>query len=369
MGNGKSVMSKQDLNIILVAGGTGGHLFSALSVAEELQKRNLTPHFITDKRCQPYLPSNMPAKVYIIDIYLKTSGILNKIKAIYRLFIAIFNAFLLLRKLRPDAVMGFGGYPSFPALFAARLLSLPIFLHESDCFLGKTNSFFSRYAKMIFLSATDTKNITSLPQDKLFVSGRIVREAIRNLNVNYDAYAKVFTIFIFGGSQGARFFSDIVPEAIEKVRDMAPDCEIEIVQQAALEEQEDLKNRYRKLGIKHDVEKFFFNINEIYARAQLLICRAGASTLGEMIVTHIPAILVPYPFASGDHQFHNASAIAAENAGWCYRQNALTSDILAHKIAHLMQNRALLEATSCELAKLDNKDAVKLLVDCLLQKI
>lgn len=354
--------------ILLAAGGTGGHLFPAIAIAEELTKAQSNVHLITDLRCQKYLTDDLPLTAHIIDLHLKMSGIVNKIKSIIKLFSACVRSVALIRKIKPDAIIGFGGYPSFPAMAAARILRIPMIIQEQNCFLGKSNRFFAKSAQIIALSYKETDNIDIEFKSKILFTGDIVRSKIRNLSEKKDFKTPNFHLFIFGGSQGAKVFSTLVPDAITELKKINPEINLTITQQAGKQEQKDLKKCYDKLKIKHELAEFFHNMPEIYDKSQLVIARSGASTIAELTNIGLSAIFIPYPYAAEDHQYFNATAIANDNASWCYRQNDISATILAKKLNELISNRNLLIQASKKLLS-RKSDGAKYLADTVLKII
>ncbi len=347
---------KKKRAILLAAGGTGGHLFPAIAIAEELLKiqspnnhynNNITDiHLITDLRCQKYLTDDLSFNIHIVDLHLSMFGFINKIKSVIKLLRACIKTAILLRKIKPDIVIGFGGYPSFPSLLAARLFRIPIIIQEQNCFLGKTNCYFARYAKLIALSYEKTKNIDTKLKSKLLFTGDVVRSNIQNLVEKNNFYNKDFHLFVFGGSQGAKIFSDLVPKAIEKLKIINPSIDISVTQQAKKEDQNKLAEFYKKLNVTYEISDFFHNISEIYNKSQLVIARSGASTIAELSNIGLPAIFIPYPYAADNHQYFNAKDLENSNASWCYAQKDISSLILAEKINELITNRDLLTQAS-----------------------
>lgn len=332
------------MKIIVSAGGTGGHLFPAIAIGEELMLQGHEVHLITDLRCQKYLSPDLKLKTHIIDSKLKNSGLFAKIALLISFSVAFVRSLKLLFALKPDLIIGFGGYPTFPPLFASLALKIPIMLHEQNCFLGKVNRFFAKYSVKIGLAYEDTKNLpVNVSKEKFIVTGDIIRQNVRDLPKKKGFAGDLFTIFIFGGSQSAKIFSTLVPEAVQKLQELAPKTKLQIIQQAAEGEQAQIAQRYSKLQIAHQISDFFHNISEQYQKADLVISRAGASTIAELSYIGMPAIFIPFPFAAEDHQLHNAKAVEVAGGGWCYQQNMITSDILAGKILELIQNPALLE--------------------------
>ena len=354
--------------ILLSAGGTGGHFFPAIALTDELKKSGCNIHLITDKRCEKYLNSEMQIDHNIVDLHIKTSGIMNKIKSAFQLITACIKTLFLLMRIKPDAVIGFGGYPTFPSLLAAKTLHIPIILQEQNCFLGKSNRFFASGAKLIALAYPETDNIDDKLKEKITITGDIVRSSIKKLPKKKSFDSKEFNLFIFGGSQGAKIFSSLIPEAIELLLAKNPNIQLSITQQASLEHQEELTERYSKLGIKHELSDFFHNMHEIYHNSQLVVSRSGASTIAELASIGLPAIFIPYPHAAEDHQYFNAKAIADSGASWYLRQNDASAEALSEKLAELITDRTLLKNASKNLATRKN-DGAKNLADTVLKII
>lgn len=332
--------------ILLAAGGTGGHLFPAIAIAEELKKSKASVHLITDLRCEKYLTADLPITPHIINLHINMSGLRAKIKSITKIMVACFKAIILVRKLKPNVIVGFGGYPSFPAMAAGVLLNIPIIIHEQNCFLGKSNRIFARFAKIVALSYKETKNIDAKFKPKLVLTGDVVRSQIYNLPAKKNFSTKSFHLFVVGGSQGAKIFSTLIPDAITELKKLNPNVSISITQQAAKADQADITKIYKKLGITHELSEFFHNIPEIYKKSHLAIARSGAGTIAELTSIGLPAIFIPFPYAAEDHQYFNANAITESNAGWCYRQSKISALILAKKLNELAQNRKMLEEAS-----------------------
>ncbi|MCX4083532.1 undecaprenyldiphospho-muramoylpentapeptide beta-N-acetylglucosaminyltransferase [Rickettsia hoogstraalii] len=353
--------------IILVAGGTGGHFFPAVALGEELVKRGYEVHFITDLRCKKYINQDMKVIFHILD--LKRS--INIFLFLPNLSIAILKAIKLLYNIRSSAIIGFGGYPVIAPMFAAIFLRVPIIIHEQNSYLGKVNKFFASFAKKIAISYEDVKNLPEFAKSKIVVTGGIVRENIRNVchsreggnleklslvpRFRGDDIKKskdnIFTIFIFGGSQGAKLFSELIPASIQILIQKEPKLKLHIIQQAALDDQEKIKDIYSKLNINYEFAEFFDNMALKYKEADLVISRAGASTIEELTYIGLPAIFIPLPSAADNHQYYNAKLLADKKAGWCLEQNNISAGKLADKILDLINNPKILEDASQNLLK------------------
>ena len=358
--------------IVLVAGGTGGHFFPAVALAEELVKREYKVHFITDLRCKKYINQDMKVIFHILN--LKRSS--NIFLFLPRLSIALLKASRLLYNVKPSIIVGFGGYPVIAPMFAAIFLRVPIIIHEQNSCLGKVNKFFASFAKKIAISHENIKNLPEFVKGKIVVTGGLVRRNVRDIlfihNVchsregrnleklgpdprfhGYDIKRSnnIFTIFIFGGSQGAKLFSELIPASIQILMQKQPSLELNIIQQAALDDQVKIKDIYSKLNVTYAFAEFFDNIVLQYKEADLVISRAGASTIEELTYIGLPAIFIPLPSAADDHQYYNAKLLEDKKAGWCLEQNNISAGKLADKILDLISNPKILEGASQNLLK------------------
>jgi UDP-N-acetylglucosamine--N-acetylmuramyl-(pentapeptide) pyrophosphoryl-undecaprenol N-acetylglucosamine transferase len=352
--------------IFVVGGGTGGHLFPAIAVAEILQKRNYNVSLITDPRCKKYLKNHESIKSFIIGPSKFTSNLIGKILVISFTLVALIKSFLLLYRTKPALIIGFGGYIAFPPLLVAKLLRIPIMLHEQNCFLGKVNYLFAKTSTTLCLAFKETGNIPkNLPKNKIIVTGNPVRQEILEYNPKIKkrkATKNTFKILITGGSQGASFFSSIIPEAVNLVQKHDASLKLEITQQARLEDIEKLKAAYKKHHIKGNIAEFFYNMPELLYDADLLIGRAGAATIAEIIAVLKPAILVPYPYAAEGHQHLNAMMIHSSGGGLYIDQFDITPEILAATITQMIKDKGILLAMSAALVKLQ-KDSLNIIAD------
>lgn len=341
--------------IVLVAGGTGGHFFPAVALGEELIKRKYEVHFITDLRCEKYINHDAGLIFHVIDLKRPK----NILLFLPLLSLAIFKAIKLLFSLSPSAVVGFGGYPVVASMFAAIFLRVPIIIHEQNSYLGKVNRFFANFAKKIAISYKNTKNLPVVAKNRTVVTGGIVRKNIRELKI-VKKKSEPFRIFIFGGSQGAKLFSELIPESIKALMQKQPNLKLHITQQAALDDQVKIKNIYSNLNITYELAEFFDNMANHYKNTDLVISRAGASTIEELTYIGLPAIFIPLPSAADNHQYHNAKLLDDERCGWCMKQDDISSEKLAEKIFELISNPKILENTSKNLLK-RRKEGHKLL--------
>ncbi|MGH6735824.1 MAG: undecaprenyldiphospho-muramoylpentapeptide beta-N-acetylglucosaminyltransferase [Methyloceanibacter sp.] len=352
--------------ILLAAGGTGGHLFPAAALAQELARRGYAVELATDERAEQY-GSDFPARaVYRIPSATFTSrSPLAVMKTLGRLGTGFLRARRLLEMVQPLAVIGFGGYPTLPPIMAARSLGIPTMIHEQNAVMGRANRLLSRFADGVALSFSPTKNLRKSAEARAQVTGNPVRDAVA-------AYRKVayvppepagrLLLLVFGGSQGAHFFAESVPRALEQMPSPLR-WRLTVVQQVRAEDLTDLREAYKEANIAAHLAPFFRDMPERIANAHLVIARAGASTVAELTAIGRPALLVPLPHALDNDQLENATRLEQAGGGWCMRQSDLTPDRLANELARLLGAPDLLAKTAAKSKAMGNIDAVKKLAD------
>ncbi len=279
--------------VFLVAGGSGGHLFPALSVFEQL--KNYDTLILTDKRTEKYLKKLGIKYRRIFTARLKINFFL--IFNLLKLFLSILDNIAIILKRKPAIIIGFGGYTSIPTLIAAKILNKKIIIHEQNAVMGKTNRMLSKIADIVAITFPKTK---FAPENAVY-TGIPLRKKKKISNFK----TKKKRIFIVGGSQGAKIFSKIIPELLKNF-DKSLLKKLIIVQQARGDDLEEIKKKYQSLKVEHKIEKFFYNIYEQYHNADLIICRCGASTLAEIEIFSKPCLLFPLPSSMNNHQYYNA---------------------------------------------------------------
>ena len=352
-------------NILLCAGGTGGHLFPAEAVAHELKKRGYTIHLAADDRVERFA-DNFPAEE-IHQIKSATFGSKNPI-AIFRTLKALWSGYKqsrrLLAKLQPVAVAGFGGYPTVPPVLAATRLGIPTLVHEANAVLGRANRLLSRKVNKVAIGFGETKHIDNI---QVNVTGNPVRPDILKAAIqNYPqrtADAK-FNLLVFGGSLGAAFFSEVMPPACKLLTNEERGL-LKIVQQARSEDKEQVIAAYKEMGIEAEVDSFFGDMAAKLQASHLVISRAGASTVSELAVVGRPSILVPYPHALDHDQATNAAAVAKEGGATLFNQSALTPKLLADELSRAIADPKKLALAANNAKKTGKPDATKALANML----
>ncbi len=333
--------------IILSAGGTGGHVFPAIATAQELQQRGHKVLLLTDERTANY---NFPdgLEVHVLASKSPSGGLSGKVKGVLGLLKAVGQAATIMKKANPNVVVGFGGYPSFPAIAMAMARAIPIVLHEQNRYLGKANRMAAGRAKTIALSFPNTQGIRAQDDAKCIEIGNPARPeilALRALGYPSPKHGEPLELLIFAGSQGARMFSEVTPAAIgllpEELRKR-----LRITQQCRAEDAAAVKADYETYGVQAEIKPFFDDMAERLKKAHLVLCRSGASTVTEMMVAGRPAIYVPLAIAADNHQTYNAQYMEENNAGWLLPSSQFESDALAARLEYCLNHTEVLEKTA-----------------------
>jgi UDP-N-acetylglucosamine--N-acetylmuramyl-(pentapeptide) pyrophosphoryl-undecaprenol N-acetylglucosamine transferase len=351
---------------MLAAGGTGGHLFPAFALAQELGRRAIPVDLVTDMRGDRY-GAEFPARaVYRVPSATLTSrSLFAAAETTWMLARGVAAAFKLLGDVQPGVVVGFGGYPAFPPLVAAKLRRIPTALHEQNAVLGRANRMLAPRVTAIATSFEHTKHLDGPALSRARLTGNPVRDAVLDWSTqSYHAPGPngPFSLLVFGGSQGARFFSDALPPALAL---LSPElrAHLFVVQQCREEDLARVESAYLAAGVRAHLATFFANLPEEMAKSHLVIGRAGASTTAELSVIGRPAILVPLPHAIDNDQLQNASRLAESGAAWCIEQKELTPERLANALGRLLGSPHALEEAAAAAKRQGRPDAVVRLAD------
>lgn len=349
--------------ILLAAGGTGGHLFPAEALAHELKARGWSVHLVTDERAGRYAGS-FPAD-HIHAVRSATIGSKNPLalaRAFWNIWGGVRESSALFRRIKPAAVVGFGGYPTLPPLYAATRRGLPTMVHEQNAVMGRANR---ALAARVTAIAGGFLVVEGALAAKTVVTGNPVRPAI--LEAARTPYAEPtkdgeFRLLVFGGSQGAQFFSEAVPPAIAALPE-ADRRRLKVTQQARREDEAAVRKAYAAMGVEAEISPFFDDMAARLAAAHLVISRSGASTVSEIGVVGRPALLVPYPHALDHDQAANAATLAAAGGAEVHVQSSLSTERLATLIGGLMRDPQRLVAMAEAARSAGRPDATRLLAD------
>ena len=327
-------MSRKPL-VIIAAGGTGGHMFPAQALAEEMLSRGWRVKLTTDPRGARYaggFPQTVE-RVVLRSATFARGGVLGKLLAPFQIGFGVAGALVSMLRDRPACVVGFGGYPSLPAMAASTVLRLPRMIHEQNGVLGRVNELFVNRVSAIACGTWPTK---LPPGTTAFHTGNPVRKAV--LEKAGSPYITPgdwpMDLLVFGGSQGASVMNH-VPLALEQLETALRD-RLRVAHQARDEDAELVAEAYEELGVRADVKPFFDDIPARMSKAQLVICRAGASSIADLTVIGRPAILIPFAAAAANHQVANARGMAEAGAAFVIEEHALTAERLAGHIAAIV---------------------------------
>ena len=326
--------------VLLTTGGTGGHIFPALAVAEEL-RRQFEGVEILFMGSQNGLEKRLAEQAGITYIGLPVSGVLGKgfgaISALARLVMAVPRAMRIVREFNPDCAAGFGSYAAFAPLLAARLLKVPSVLHEQNAVAGASNRVLARFCDRICTSLPDT---TGFDKRHIVQTGNPVRKAITEVGQRPRQFLGKH-LLVMGGSQGAHAINMYICGLLPRLKELG----IEICHQTGREDEEAVKTAYAEAGMTTcRVAAFFDNMPQMYSWADLAVCRAGASTVTELCSAALPAILIPFPYAIHDHQTYNALAMERAGAAKVYAQKDVTEEVLGDHICNLLSSGDALQS-------------------------
>jgi UDP-N-acetylglucosamine--N-acetylmuramyl-(pentapeptide) pyrophosphoryl-undecaprenol N-acetylglucosamine transferase len=350
--------------ILLSAGGTGGHLFPAEALSHELMARGWTVHLATDERANRYA-GEFPATA-VHAVASATFGDKNPIalaRSFWRIWQGVRQASALIAKIKPAAVVGFGGYPTLPPLYAATRRSIPTLIHEQNAVMGRANKALAK--RVTAIAGGFLPEGQGADWAKTVVTGNPVRPAV--LEASRTIYRpsgkrEPFRLLVFGGSQGALFFSEAMPAAVAALPEQLRG-RLHITQQARPEDQGAVIDAYNQLNIPAEVSPFFGDMAQRIASAHLVICRSGASTVSEVSAIGRPALLVPYPYALDHDQAANAAALAAAGGAEVHVQSTLSTDRLVELLTGFMNDPTKLTAMAAAAKSAGKPDAARLLAD------
>jgi len=315
-------------NIVIAVSSTGGHIYPGLALAEELKKNGYNISFI-GKKSDIILREGYPLFA-IAAGGLKRKHLTGIFFFLAGCAVSIFQSIYILIKLKPSLTVGFGGYISFPVIFASRLLGIRSIIHEQNFIPGLANKYSAVFADEICVSFKDTEKYFT--KKKVVFTGDPVRENILKIRRSGEPAKIPLTILVFGGSQGAHGINTAIANQLEKF--VKTRGAINFIHITGERDYESVKSAYSKNGIHAEIYKYLFNIETAYQRASLAVCRAGATTIAELIILKIPAILVPYPYSTENHQKANADFLEKHGCGIVLEEKNIS--LLPDKILELI---------------------------------
>jgi len=351
--------------VVIAAGGTGGHMFPALALAAELQGRGQPVVLVCDARGARYVGPETAHR--LIRAASPSGRWRSRAAGLGRLAVGLWQSVAILRRTRPAAVAAFGGYAAAPVGLAAAILRVPLLVHEQNAVLGRANRLIARRAARLALTFEVTRGAEAVPAGKRVVTGNPVRAevaALRGTPYRAAGPEQALNVLVVGGSQGARVLSEVVPATIAR---LAKDerARIALTQQCRPEDLERVASAYEGLGFAAELARFFDDLPQRMAASHLIVSRAGASSVAELLALGRPALLVPFRFAADDHQQANAEAVRAAGAGWLIEEVRLDAETLAGKLRIALEEPQQLAAMAARAAALGRTDAAGALADAL----
>jgi UDP-N-acetylglucosamine--N-acetylmuramyl-(pentapeptide) pyrophosphoryl-undecaprenol N-acetylglucosamine transferase len=328
------------MKFVMAGGGTGGHIIPALAVAEELRGRGHEPIFVgTRHGMEARLVPNADFPIEWIEIGgLNRVGLLQRLKTLWQLPMSVLKVLEILRRHRAAAVFSMGGYVAGPVVIAALLKRVPVTVMEPNAIPGLTNRKLARFTARALVNFEET--IPYFPEGRAEVTGVPVRRDF--FSVPPKTGEGRFTLLVTGGSQGSRTLNNAAVEAWDLFASAG--APVRILHQAGRGKSEALQEAFARTGMSGEVVDFVTNMPAAFAQADLVVCRAGASTVSELAAAGRPSILVPFPFAADNHQQHNAEAMARAGAALVMLDSEMTGQRLFEEVTRLMMDRSALES-------------------------
>jgi UDP-N-acetylglucosamine--N-acetylmuramyl-(pentapeptide) pyrophosphoryl-undecaprenol N-acetylglucosamine transferase len=359
------------MRLLIAGGGTGGHLYPGIALAEEVKTRHPKNDVLFVGSPRGLEVKAVPKSGFNLELIdvgpLKRQGFFGFIKGLFKLPLSLVQSFRILRKFDPDVVVGVGGYASGPLVLAARLRGIPTAIQEQNARAGFTNRVLGKLVSACFISFDEAR--PQFPARKTHLIGNPIRRAFLDNYLHTKAPGERLAILVTGGSQGAHALNLRVIEAMEQ---LAPALgpKLTVIHQTGTKDEAEIAARYEKLaatGLQGRASAFIDDMSAAYAQADLLVCRAGATTIAELTVCKKPAILVPFPFAADDHQTINAQSLVKAGAAVLFAEKDLTAQRLADEIRALEADRDRLKAMGRKSGLLGRPEAAREIADVCVQ--
>ncbi len=354
-------LAKGAMKVLIVAGGTGGHILPAMAVAEEIKARNAGEVlFVISSRKQD-MDIIVEKGINFITLpiaSLQSRNIFAIAVFLAKLFIGTIKSAFILLRFKPDAVAGFGGYVSGPIVLLSAISGIKTVIHEQNVFPGKANRMLARFVDKIAISFPEARGYLKGFESKVIFSGNPLREELKR--DERERPANSFNALIIGGSQGAHKLNTMIPEALGLMQDSQRNT-LNIAHISGKNDLENVRKSYEKIGIKNRVFSFTEHMARLYNECDFVISRAGAMTISELLALGIPAILVPYPYAGG-HQKLNAMVLEKTGSGVVLEEKNLTPIAMRDAVSKLM-NRNILSSMSARAKNIEKPNARKILIE------
>jgi len=357
------------MNVIIAGGGTGGHLFPGIAIAEEFLKRDRAHNILfigTERGLEKKILGNVGLPLQTLNVEgVKGKGIFKALGALLKIPQCMIESYRLIREFGPDIVIGVGGYSSGPTVLTACFMGIKTAIAEQNALPGVTNRILGKFVDIIFLTFAETRKC--FPEKKTIVSGNPIRAGFFTDIHSQKKAGDKFTLLIFGGSQGAHSINMAVLDALPHLHAIKP--VLKIIHQTGDKDLQTVSECYRSYGVDADVLPFIMDIAKIYRSSNLLICRAGATSIAEITASGKAAILIPFPYAVSDHQTKNAEALFHAGACVMMRETDLSGKKLAETIEYLYCHPEKIKEIEAKSTNLGNPEAAAHIVDVCMEII
>jgi UDP-N-acetylglucosamine--N-acetylmuramyl-(pentapeptide) pyrophosphoryl-undecaprenol N-acetylglucosamine transferase len=357
------------MRLVIAGGGTGGHLFPGIAVAEEFLAQNPANEVLfvgTSHGIEARLLPKLGYPLALISASgVKGLGTAKKLVSAGRMLYGYAQSRKILKEFRPDLVLGVGGYASAPLVLAARGMGIKRFIHEQNAFPGLANKLLGRFVDRVFISMKEAESF--FPKNSTLMTGNPIRkEILWGFQERTHVAADSFSLLIFGGSAGAHRINTAVIEALPFLSGVKD--KLRITHQTGEKDQVQVRDAYRAAGFQAVVTNFIDNMSAAYGAADLVVCRAGATTIAEITACGKACIFIPFPYATDDHQRKNAESLVNEGAGLMIVEDDLDGEVLAREILKLMNDPHQLAAVERNARALAQLDAAQVIVAAMMQK-
>ena len=365
--------AEKGLKIVIAGGGTGGHLFPGIAIADEFLHRwpNSRVLFITSgKKIEETVLAKTEFDTRLISVHgIKGKGIFTKLGSLFQLPKGLAEAIRLLAEFKPDVVIGMGAYSAGPVIVAAWMLRMHRVIHEQNSIPGLTNRLLATMAEKIYVSFPDTGFKRSVRHKVKFFGNPVRRDILASVDADdpkefpVDESRQLFTVLVLGGSQGAHSINMAVLDSLIHLQELNGAKRFCFIHQTGERDAEEVAKVYRQMKMAAEVAPFFSDMAELYRRADLVICRSGATTVAELTVAGKAAVFIPFPFATDDHQVLNAKALAEEGAAAMILEKDLTGKLLADKMVYYFQNSVMTAKMAKKIQGFGHPKAAENIVD------
>lgn len=360
------------MRLIVAGGGTGGHLFPGIAVAEEFLARDAANEVLFVGSERGIEARAIPRLGYRLELIsaagIRGKGSLAKLQGAFRMLYGYAQSRKILRQFKPDLVLGVGGYASLPMVLAANGMGIPRYIHEQNALPGMSNKVLSKVANRVFISLEESARF--FPKGSTLLTGNPLRKQILEMLASVTGREKtdhsIFNLFVFGGSQGARTLNNALPQVVGQLSDTERSL-LRVVHQTGEADLRQVQAAYQAIGFAADVRPFIDDMAIEYQRADLIVCRAGATTIAEVTALGKACLFVPFPHATDDHQRKNAEALLKKGACELLLEQEIGNGRLAAEISRLIQNREELEQIGVRAGELARTDAAQVIVDEMLK--